>query len=364
MGHRRKKRTHAELDESSLRRIPRSMVFKIGSVTKSVKKLSRDIRRMVLPWTASNLEERKKASIKDYLHVGGMLHISHMWAMSQPKVGVRLTICRTKGGEGPTGVFDVVNYALSADVRRTQFQSRSTLNDFKQPPIMVTQGFKKPIDNNVHPDQLAKVSLLFASMFPAVSASETPTRRLVIVCYAGARTFDIRHYVVLNNHARNHARTQRNNVRTKRQKLERPKQEVKEELLEEDDDHKKQLANQMELIELGPRLTLQLAQVHDGVFNNIKLSQEVLSPEVPTNNSSDAVVADTQVADDHSSDSDHHSHPSDDDHSGDADGSGDDHFDDNDSDEDHSGGDDDHSSADSADDGASTVDQSNSGCDE
>ncbi len=75
--------------------VPRSFVFKMGKVGKSVKELVEDVRLLMAPNTASRLQTRSHNTMKDFLSVAGPLGISHFIVLSQTEKTLSLRIAKT-----------------------------------------------------------------------------------------------------------------------------------------------------------------------------------------------------------------------------------------------------------------------------
>ena len=66
------------------------------------------------PFTALNLQESKKNSMKDFLGVAGQYGVTHMMVMTQTEAGNYLRLI--KNPKGPTITLKVNEYSLSRDV--------------------------------------------------------------------------------------------------------------------------------------------------------------------------------------------------------------------------------------------------------
>lgn len=66
------------------------------------------------PFTALNLKESKKNSLKDFLGAAGIYGVSHMLILTQTEVGNYLRLI--KNPKGPTITLEVDEYSLSKDV--------------------------------------------------------------------------------------------------------------------------------------------------------------------------------------------------------------------------------------------------------
>ena len=76
------------------------------------------MRNLMYPYTAMNLKESKKNSIKDFVGAAGQFGVSHMMIITQTENGNYLRI--VKNPKGPTMVFKVNEYTLAKDVVKFQ----------------------------------------------------------------------------------------------------------------------------------------------------------------------------------------------------------------------------------------------------
>ena len=75
---RKNKRVGVENEEEDLSRAPHSFVVHRGKTGKFVQELANDFRRVMEPYTATNIKVRPKNVIKDFVHVAGLLKVSHL----------------------------------------------------------------------------------------------------------------------------------------------------------------------------------------------------------------------------------------------------------------------------------------------
>ncbi len=70
-----------------------------------VRELIKDVRRMMSPYTALKLKERKSNKLKDFVALSGTLGVSHMLCFSTTETGTYLRLA--KFPRGPTLHFQV-----------------------------------------------------------------------------------------------------------------------------------------------------------------------------------------------------------------------------------------------------------------
>ena len=67
--------------------------------------LTKDFRRVMEPFTASNIRARPKNVMKDFVHVAGLLHVTHMVSFTKTDLGPYVKLARFP--RGPTLTFKV-----------------------------------------------------------------------------------------------------------------------------------------------------------------------------------------------------------------------------------------------------------------
>mmetsp|Transcript_1309 Transcript_1309/g.1457 ORF Transcript_1309/g.1457 Transcript_1309/m.1457 type:complete len:415 (-) Transcript_1309:200-1444(-) len=207
-GKRRKRRTHNEgaapegatiVGEGSAHEslkgeaVPKSIVAKASKVVPQVGELVRDIRKLMSPFTASNLREKSFNKMKDYAAVAGQLGVTHIIAFSQTKSNVVLRLGRHP--EGPTLHFKVLKYSLSRQVRALQKRPYECPGAYITPPLVVLNNFGQSEES-----QVKLMRITFQHMFPTINTKTvklSDCRRVVLYHYhKDEGTVEMRHYAI------------------------------------------------------------------------------------------------------------------------------------------------------------------------
>jgi ribosome biogenesis protein SSF1/2 len=174
---RKKRRTHTPvtLENDS---IPRSFVFAKGNKGgPTVVELVADLKRMMEPHTASRLKARKQNRVRDFLHVAGQYNINFFMIVSTTERATYLRLARIP--RGPTLQYRVHRFSLAADVAASLLRPHSPSGgEFATPPLLVLHGFSKTDKQ----DQLATV--MFQNLFPPIDVGKLnikTCRRIVLV---------------------------------------------------------------------------------------------------------------------------------------------------------------------------------------
>uniref|UniRef100_A0A182N9U6 Brix domain-containing protein n=1 Tax=Anopheles dirus TaxID=7168 RepID=A0A182N9U6_9DIPT len=184
----------APVDEepAALKNAPHTFVIRRGERCSSIARLSRDFRRMMEPFTASNLRERRINKVKDFVHLSGFFHVSHMCVFSLSSQTLSLKVIRMP--KGPTLTFKVHQYTLAKDVisrARKQFVDEDF---FQSPPLVILNNFSG------EGQHLKLMASTFQNMFPPINLSKvklSSMKRCVLLSYNPvSKLIDLRHYSV------------------------------------------------------------------------------------------------------------------------------------------------------------------------
>ncbi|KAH9256416.1 hypothetical protein BASA81_005330 [Batrachochytrium salamandrivorans] len=272
-------------------RIPRVLVAKRGKVGRHAKELVQDLRGVFSPNTPSKLRETKSNSVKDYLAVAGILGLSHLMLISQTAHGPNVAISRIP--RGPALSFKLLEFTPCSFLRKkTNVGGGNFQSSFRHSPLVVLNNF----DNESHPRHVKIVGLTMQAMFQVINVKKVKLhecRRVLLINYqAETDTFDFRHYFVRADPS-GASRSVRKLLKSKLPDLSM-KQDVSEIIdsgvrygddLETSDsemegDNSVALPQEfpgrgnhagkrsvVKLREIGPRMTLELVKVTDGVFD-------------------------------------------------------------------------------------------------
>ncbi|KAK8445950.1 hypothetical protein SEVIR_9G412800v4 [Setaria viridis] len=182
----------ANVDQITGAKIPKSFVFSRGKLPSTLRHLQQDLRKVMLPYTALNLKEKKRNNLKDFVNVAGPLGVTHFLILSNPKSLPHLRFANSP--QGPTFTFQIEEYALAADIANSQKRPRCPPGIFKNSPLVVLSGFSglgNPFESLVE---------YFQHMVPAVDPSTVKLaecQRILLLKYDKEKeVIDFRHYSI------------------------------------------------------------------------------------------------------------------------------------------------------------------------
>ncbi|XP_074785892.1 suppressor of SWI4 1 homolog isoform X1 [Athene noctua] len=172
--------------------VPHSFVFPRGRVGKSVRQLVTDVRKVMEPYTARALKVRKNNSLKDFVAVAGPLGVTHFLVFSKSTSSINFKLFRLPGG--PTLTFKVMQYSLIKDVVSSLKRHRMHEQQFTHHPLLVLSNFGL---QQIHIKLMAS---MFQNMFPSINVHRVnlnSIKRCLLITYnAETQLLDFRHYSV------------------------------------------------------------------------------------------------------------------------------------------------------------------------
>ncbi|OXU24688.1 hypothetical protein TSAR_001478 [Trichomalopsis sarcophagae] len=281
------------VEKDELVKAPHSFVIHRGLPGDHIIELTKDFRKVMEPFTASVLKERKKNTIKDFVSIASVLHVTHMSIFTRTELGMYLKLCRIP--RGPTLTFKIKNFTLARDVVSTTKKQLVFEEAFKHSPLIILNKFSG------EGMQMKLMASMFQNMFPTINLATvnlSNLRRCVCLNYdPETKLIDFRHYAIKVVPV-GLSRSVKKLVQAKIPNLSRcedfgdfmTKPTMSESEAEDDPashvtlpqklssrgNHEKS-TSAIRLYELGPRLTLQLIKVEDGLMEGEVLYHELVS---------------------------------------------------------------------------------------
>ncbi|PSN30520.1 Suppressor of SWI4 1 [Blattella germanica] len=289
-----KKNIQANKDEpEELKQAPHSFVFHRGSVGSNIVELTKDFRKVMEPFTASSLKARKKNAIKDFVSVAGLLHVTHICIFTSTELGCYLKIARLP--HGPTLTFWIQNFSLGRDVISMNKKQYVFDKLYKNSPLIVLNSFS---GEGLH---MKLMSSMFQNMFPTINIRKvnlSDVRRCVLLNYnPDTKYIDFRHYAIkaipvgLSKGVKKIVQSKVPNLGRLQdisEYITKSGQLSESEAEDDETSHvtlPQKLASRgnmasaqsaLRLFEIGPRLTLQLMKIEEGLMNGEVLFHEII----------------------------------------------------------------------------------------
>ncbi|EOX95081.1 PETER PAN-like protein isoform 3 [Theobroma cacao] len=173
-------------------KIPKSFVFSRGKLPGPLRQLQMDLRKLMLPYTALKLKEKKRNNLKDFLNVAGPMGVTHFLILSKTETSPFLRVAKTP--QGPTLTFKIHEYSLAVDIAQSQLRPRCPQDLFKNSPLIVLSGFA------TGDEHLKLTTTLFKNIFPDIDINTvklSSCQRIVLLNYnKDTKLIDFRHYSI------------------------------------------------------------------------------------------------------------------------------------------------------------------------
>uniref|UniRef100_A0A914GV08 Brix domain-containing protein n=1 Tax=Globodera rostochiensis TaxID=31243 RepID=A0A914GV08_GLORO len=264
-------------------RAPHAFVIHSGRVGRQVRQLEADLRRVMSPNTSKALRVLKRNKLKDFVVHSQFLGVSHLVVLSRTSLSTHLRIIRNP--QGPTLHFRVEKYSLARDI--LSIQKRPVIYEelFQHAPLVVMNGFGGE-DGKRH---LQLVQTAVQNMFPAIDVDRVKLasirRTLLLHFDADEELIEFRQYSIKSVPA-GVSRSAKKLLQSKVPDLSKyedisdfmlkPEQlsdsefegeQVELELTQDIGGRGKKRGQQtkLRLMEIGPRMTLRLVRIEEGV---------------------------------------------------------------------------------------------------
>lgn len=283
-------------ENEKLSKAPHSFVFSRGDVGINVINLTMDLRKMMEPFTASNLKVKKSNVWKDFVAVGGFLGVTNILSLSKTEKSISLRIARIP--KGPTLYFKVHKYTLCKDVTASLKKPHASQEQFKEPPLLVLNNFQKNKNDDKqkdidYVDPYKLCSTMLQGMLPSINVHElklSNVKRCVEFSVTeDQKLIEMRHYAITVKPVGISRRMKKLVTRKEVPNLnklndvdeflmQQGEGSASESEAEPDETSQVKLSQKLKgngnmknhqsairLVEIGPRLTLELIKIQDGV---------------------------------------------------------------------------------------------------
>ncbi|XP_029644080.1 suppressor of SWI4 1 homolog [Octopus sinensis] len=157
-------------EDSDLKKAPHSFVIKSGNVGKYVQQLVKDVRKVMEPYTASKLKVKKWNRIKDFTTIAGYFNVTQILCFTRTDNYLNLRIIRQP--RGPTLYFKVCEYSLTKDVESAMKSINRNCKQFDHQPLLVMKNL------NIKTISMKLVTTVFQNLFPSINVNQVKLRRI------------------------------------------------------------------------------------------------------------------------------------------------------------------------------------------
>lgn len=299
---RKKKRNNSKRHKGSswepaaVKQAPHSFVIKRGQIGVGLNKLLHDFRSVMEPFTASKLQVMKRNSVRDFVSVASIFSVQHMLIITKTSKSAYLRFCKLP--RGPTVTYKILNYTTKKDIVSSQRKPCSAPDLYLRAPLVIMKSFNEAVkDDEVHHfDQNKLQTVMWQGLFPSIDVRYIKLLKIKRCCLLqlDPSTGEIyfRHYAIRIRPVGVTKQIRR--LVTGKKVPDLGKLQSIDDMFDEggmssgaSDGEEDQLdesrhvptstdefstsKSAIRLVELGPRLSLKLHRIHDGLLGGIKL---------------------------------------------------------------------------------------------
>lgn len=162
-----------------------AIILKRGRVGPYLRKLVKELRTTMYPYTAINLKESKSNSVKDYLSIVDVYGLSHMMMVTNTDKNSYIRFSRMP--RGPTVTLKINDYALAAGIyeQKTKEHDHNPLKikpkpltkSFNHIPLVIMNGFNSNKISEDYQEPVKITAMLLQSFFPPINLNEIQLKK-------------------------------------------------------------------------------------------------------------------------------------------------------------------------------------------
>lgn len=300
--HTRRKRKNSKIKKGSswepaqVKEAPHSFVIKRGQIGGGLSLLLQDLRNVFEPFTATNLNVMKRNSVRDFVSVASIFHVQNMLIITRTEKSAYLRFCKLP--RGPTLTYKIINYTLKKDVVGSQKKPISNPDLYLRAPLVIMKSFNEKVkgDEEHQFDQNELQTVMWQGLFPSIDVRHLKLlkmKRCVLLRLNSENgNIEFRHYAIRVRPVGVSKQIRR--LVTRKVVPDLGKFESIEDMFEDggmssgaSDGEEDQMdtsrhvdtstdnfstsKSAIRLVELGPRITLKLHRIHEGLMGGIRL---------------------------------------------------------------------------------------------
>lgn len=283
-------------EPAAIKEAPHSFVIKKGTIGGGLSMLMQDMRCVFEPFTAKKLHVMRKNSIRDFVSVASIFHVQNMLIITKTEKAAYLRFCKLP--RGPTLTYKILDYSLRKDIVASQRKPCSAPDLYLRAPLVIMKSFNEKIagDEEHHFDQNELQTVMWQGLFPSIDVRHLKLLKMKRCVLLNLNTdtgnISFRHYAIRVRPVGVSKPIRRLVTRKKLPDL--GKFQSIDELLDDggmssgaSDGEEDQLdtarhvdtsnedfstsKSAIRLVELGPRMTIKLHRIQDGLLGGVKL---------------------------------------------------------------------------------------------
>lgn len=195
-----KKHKGSSWEPAPLKEAPHSFVIKRGLIGTGLSMMMQDLRCVLEPFTARNLHVMRRNSVRDFVSVASLFHVQNMLIITKTDTSAYLRFCKLP--RGPTLTYKILNYTLRKDVIASQRRPSSAPDLYLRAPLVIMKSFNEKVvgDEEHQYDQNELQTIMWQGLFPSIDVRHLKLLKLkrcvLLRLNPDSGNIDFRHYAI------------------------------------------------------------------------------------------------------------------------------------------------------------------------
>lgn len=187
-------------EPAPLKEAAHSFIIKRGQIGGGLTMMMKDLRCVFEPFTAKNLQVTRKNSVRDFVSIAPFFHVQNMLIITKTEKSAYLRFCKLP--RGPTLTYRILDYTLKKDVVASQKRPSSAPDLYLRAPLVIMKSFNKKVagDEEHQFDQNELQTVMWQGLFPSIDVRNLRLLRMKRCVLLRLNTdngnIDFRHYAI------------------------------------------------------------------------------------------------------------------------------------------------------------------------
>jgi ribosome biogenesis protein SSF1/2 len=187
-------------EPAQLKEAPHSFVIKRGQIGVRLTLLMQDLRCVLEPFTAKNLHIMRRNSVRDFVSVASLFHVQNMIIITNTDKSAYLRFCKLP--RGPTLTYKILDYTLRKDVVASQKKPINSPDLYLRAPLVIMKSFNEKVEGDEEHqfDQNELQTTMWQGLFPSIDVRHLKLlkmkRCVLLRLNTDTGNIDFRHYAI------------------------------------------------------------------------------------------------------------------------------------------------------------------------
>lgn len=187
-------------EPAAIKEAPHNFVIRRGLIGNGLTKLMLDLRYVLEPFTAKNLHVTRKNSVRDFVSIASIFHVENMLIITRTEKAAYLRFCKLP--RGPTVTYKIIDYTLRKDVISCLKKPCSDPALSLRAPLIIMKSFNEKVEGDEEHqfDQNELQTVLWQGLFPSIDVRHLKLlkmkRCVLLRLNTDTGNIDFRHFAI------------------------------------------------------------------------------------------------------------------------------------------------------------------------